>query len=411
MAHLLKGIHIFDDDKFIDTAIELFEKFSPKSYKYYVIVPDLKCKFQYVTSSLVEPILLKTASEREEFVNEIIRQRYKVVYLHALNKRKRELIKILPEHVVAVWFIWGYDLYNAWPVLQEKIYSRLTQSFLNKDKEWRNILKNRFKKSLWSYKLFLWFHKKNNPRFSPIYEKLAPTHKDYYEAVQRVDVVVPVVKAEMKILRRMDIPAVYAPFSYVYLESLVKIDQPEHRGLNILVGNSGAPSNNHLEIFQMLSRINLNGRKIYVPMSYGGSDAYRDLIIKKGYELLGENFIPMVQFLTLDAYTQIISSCGTILFNQIRQQGVGNIVAMAYLGAQIFLNKKSPVYNEMREMGVQVFSIEDFSLKKLQVGLNEEQRKKNKRLMEETYSLKSVLKKIDDQNKLVLKKVAEKSRA
>ena len=36
--------------------------------------------------------------------------------------------------------------------------------------------------------------------------------------------------------------------------------------------------------------------------------------------------------------------CDTLIFNHIRQQGVGNIITLGYLGAKIYLNKKSPVF-------------------------------------------------------------------
>lgn len=57
-------------------------------------------------------------------------------------------------------------------------------------------------------------------------------------------------------------------------------------GENILVGNSATPTNNHIEIFRILSRLRLpESSKIVVPLSYGDVH-YREKIVELGIEFL-----------------------------------------------------------------------------------------------------------------------------
>jgi dTDP-N-acetylfucosamine:lipid II N-acetylfucosaminyltransferase len=50
-------------------------------------------------------------------------------------------------------------------------------------------------------------------------------------------------------------------------------------GKDILVGNSATPTNNHVEVFKLLSDLDLRGHKVIAPLSYG-DERYRDAIIK-----------------------------------------------------------------------------------------------------------------------------------
>ena len=51
--------------------------------------------------------------------------------------------------------------------------------------------------------------------------------------------------------------------------------------INIQVGNSADPTNNHIEAFEMLRKYKHENVKIYVPLSYGNQN-YASTVISKG---------------------------------------------------------------------------------------------------------------------------------
>ena len=66
--------------------------------------------------------------------------------------------------------------------------------------------------------------------------------------------------------------------------------------------------------------------------------------------------------MTIDEYINTLSSCSVVIMNHIRQQGLGNIIIMLYLGARVFLRKENPIYGFFKNEGAKIFSIEDLEL-------------------------------------------------
>ncbi|WP_136669274.1 TDP-N-acetylfucosamine:lipid II N-acetylfucosaminyltransferase [Flavobacterium sp. H122] len=385
-----KYIHIFDDDKFIDPAIKLFEEVIPEQSVYYII-QSKNTEFRYVKSSNVAKVDLSIIKEKNELLDFINSDTNHVVFIHALNYEKQQLIfGILPD-IKKVWFIWGYDLYGSWPLLKQNIYLPVTKSILE--------IKTNFKTRLIynSFSFFL-FHKRKiikriNKKMFTVLNNAFDT--SFYKTAKLVDFIAPVVPAEYRIIKNMNLKAEYVPFTYGCIEDLLgsNIDKNVMHQPNILVGNSADPSNNHLDIFLKLSDLDLRDRKIYVPLSYSGNDKYKEQVLRKGYELFGDKFCPLTQFMPLDEYNEILLSCGTLVFSHIRQQGVGNIIVSAYLGARIFLNEKSPVYEYYRSEGLKVFPTRELS-KKLNVSLKEKELQGNREKIFNLYNREAAHEKI-----------------
>lgn len=115
------------------------------------------------------------------------------------------------------------------------------------------------------------------------------------------------------------------------------------RKLNVLLGNSGDPSNNHFEIFDRLK--NFKNIKVYCPLSYGDEKReYTKTVIKYGKELFGNNFFPLTEFMNGDEYLSLLNNIDIAVMNHYRQQALGNIFALIMLGKTVYLNSKSPVF-------------------------------------------------------------------
>lgn len=128
--------------------------------------------------------------------------------------------------------------------------------------------------------------------------------------------------------------------------------------LRILVGNSATPTNRHIPVLEALSKYRNEDIEVCAPLSYG-DDAYRAEVISAGKRLLGEKFVPMVDYVDIEQYQQFLSTVSVGVFNHNRQQGMGNINGLMRLGAKVFLSKDSPMWDDFAKEGRVFYATED----------------------------------------------------
>lgn len=389
-----KIIHVFNDDKFVDVAIKLFEIACPNQSHYWINSKN-KQPFKYVTSKLAKPIFLNEIQDNQKFVDYVVSMSNIVVFLHALDAPKQSLVNRLPENIVKIWFLWGYDFYRKWPLLKNNNLEFYTNKKFKKKQSLKQLL---------IYNSLTFYFFKNRKMYGFLIPKKVQVilennfNTEYYRAVLKIDAVAPVVPTEFNLVKKVNPKIKFVPFTYGSIEDLLGefINKNVIFASNILVGNSADPTNNHLDVFIKLSRLNLRNRKVVVPLSYGGSIEYRDQIISEGKRLLGHNFLPITEFMSLKDYNKLLISCGTLIFNHVRQQGVGNIISMGYLGAKLFINEKSPVYKFFKNEGIVMNSIQELDQMNLNSNLTEKSFHHNKTVLYKLYSEEKSIKKIKD---------------
>lgn len=132
--------------------------------------------------------------------------------------------------------------------------------------------------------------------------------------------------------------------------------------VKIQIGNNGQKSNNHMEAINMISKFANENIEVYVPLSYGGEKEYVDKIIKYGKENLGDKFIPIVDFMSVEDYNDHLSNIHIGIFCNDRQQGMGNIHSLVYLGSKVFINNKTSMWNHFCEkLNYKLYSIYDIN--------------------------------------------------
>ncbi len=136
--------------------------------------------------------------------------------------------------------------------------------------------------------------------------------------------------------------------------------------INILVGNSANPSNNHIEVFEKLLNYNRDKIMIYSPLSYGGADEeYTKKVINKGKDLFGDRFKPMEEFIPFNEYIEFLSKIDIALFNPDRQQAFGNIITLLGFGKKVYLKSSVSTFSLLKDYRLDVFDIDDFGLEDL----------------------------------------------
>lgn len=112
--------------------------------------------------------------------------------------------------------------------------------------------------------------------------------------------------------------------------------EKENMNRRIVIGNSSTDSNRHLELFEKIKHLDLINVDLYCPLSYGEKE-YRDEVIKQGYELFGNHFHPLTEYMKYEEYVKFLCTCDVGIYYNNRQQALGNINRMLDLGKKVYL--------------------------------------------------------------------------
>jgi hypothetical protein len=134
----------------------------------------------------------------------------------------------------------------------------------------------------------------------------------------------------------------------------------KHATLKVMLGNSCSKTNLHLEALGMLSKFRDEDLEIICPLSYGIKDeAYFREVIKKGSEIFGDRFIPLTEFMEPAKYTELLAGIDIAIMNHNRQEALGNIISLLYLGKKVYLKPETSSYQYFLEKNIRVCNIND----------------------------------------------------
>lgn len=361
MNHL-KIAHLMVDEKFITSAIRLFEIEFPGQNDYFIFSPS---PWKYINEEMSLNIFKKKRRDILKFALKELKN-FDLVIMHGLHNTFL-LILLLARKTNFVWLGWGFDYYQRGGKLDSMsigLYQNITMDYLIKEKKTISNL--------------------------PIYYKLLNNDLILKFLLKKINVFAPVLPNEFELIKKKYslsklkyLKWNYGSIDIDYLKAINDIDISSN---NILLGNSSTPTNNHIECLYLLKKININ-RKVYTPLSYGDKK-YAYYIEKIGKDLLNSNFISLKEFIPLNEYLSILSSCRNVIQNHIRQQAVGNIIIMIYLGANIFLNKESINYHFFKKAGFYIYSIDELqeNPQLLDSKLNNTEVAKNRNLINKYWS-------------------------
>lgn len=128
--------------------------------------------------------------------------------------------------------------------------------------------------------------------------------------------------------------------------------------LKIVVGNSATNENHHKEIFGKLAHLKDEEIEIYCPLSYG-DDRYRDEIISYGVNVFGKKFHAITEWMKLKDYNQFLADCQVGIFNNDRQQAMGNIFAMLQMGRKVYLRTDTSMFKNYQKKGFVIYDVNE----------------------------------------------------
>ena len=195
------------------------------------------------------------------------------------------------------------------------------------------------------------------------------------------------------------------PLKEINYDSYRKEQAKEKKVYRILVGNSADRANCHLEAFEKIKRFVNEKVEIVVPLSYG-DEVYRENVIEKGTEIFGDKFKPITRFMDIGEYTRFLNGCDIAIFNNNRQQAMGNINSLLLLGKKVYLRSDNRMWEHYKKSGTILYDFETvggLSLKDL-VYINPDVALNNIKIMEKRRDRRRVAKqweKVFEDNKTI----------
>ena len=356
----IKYLHIMHNDKFIAPYIDYIDKnFDSNGHLFLIIGGVSKYKINIPIKKNIKNIMInfKTQNRYYKYLIYLLKLPYFYIQLlYYLKKVKAEKIffhglfdtRLIPFLYTfksflkkSYWIIWGGDLY---------CYQNRKKDFIRK----------------WYYKLedyvkgnFIGYITLNKGDYRLAYQYYGAHGKNY-------------------------INQLYPTTLYKDIKFNEEF-RKEEEVINIQIGNSANPSNNHYEILDKLFELKGDRKiKVFCILSYGGTDEYVDSVIKYGNKFFGENFVPIVKFMTFDEYLRYINGIDIVIFAHKRQQGVGNLTAFLSMKKTIILRSDVTTYESYLENGIKVKAFE--KLDNLEM-FDEKILENNKEIAKELYSL------------------------
>jgi len=360
-------LHIVTDDKFIDMAYRIFEEVSPNNNVFLLVGKNQE--FTYIKKTPIQTVSFRTFLSKR-FIQSLVK--FEMVIFHSMTDNNLQLISKMPDNIKSVWIGWGADYYDLITEGDEsKLLQPLTKSLFDSNITKRSSI--RYILNSYSIRQIL----------NIFIQRMRMKKIDKSVIVNRIDFFAPVLYEDYELIKTA-LPGFkpeYIVWNYGTLEddTIKGIENGKVSGNNILIGNSATYNNNHLDAFEIVSAIDSDDRLIISPLSYG-DPVYRDNIINYGKQHWEKRFIPVIEFMPIEEYTNFISSCSIVIMNHLRQQAVGNIDITMYLGAKIFLNKENPVYQFYKTEGAFIFSIDELE-QEINTRLNDSQIEHNQNIL------------------------------
>jgi dTDP-N-acetylfucosamine:lipid II N-acetylfucosaminyltransferase len=243
---------------------------------------------------------------------------------------------------------------------------------------------------LWGSDLYFYKLKEKNLR-STSYEFLRK------RIIKKIPTIACFVKGDYEIAKEVyKTNANYKPILYpipTNFELLEHIKRSEVQEKIILLGNSADPSNGHIEIIEVLSKYKDENFKIICPLSYGNINGYAEKVINKGKEFFSDKFIILEKLLNENEYSNLLASVSVAIMNHNRQQGLGNVLSLLYLGKKVYLKKETTAFKYFSNLRIEIFSTENINNESFEslLSFDENIKRKNYEIVKKEFGLERYL--------------------
>lgn len=362
-----KILHIVKDEKFFAPVLEKFEAVKQFENICILLVDSVEnYQFKYIKKTdkvnLVNHI---------DFSHILSKGTYDIVFFQSLPVNLYKYFRFIPKEKIVIWWAWGYDIYYSQkgmrPLLDVKLFKPLTLEVIDNKNGKYSKIKQFVKKILYSsYYTFL-----------------------RRSVMERIDYFQPVIPLEYQLMRKIHgfhAKEFYYPSFFASYEHVI-IDYKKHFDGGVLIGNSQAETNNHLDIWNDVKNFIPGGREILLPINYlvSGDKNYVDRITNNiQSKFLNIKFIR--DFMPVAEYYEMVNKCSYAIFGVMRQQAMGNIYHCLSHGLKVFLYKDSLVFRFLKDNGYVVYAIENIDKNSFITPLTKEEMIQNAKAFAKAYN-------------------------
>lgn len=333
------NIHLCNDEKFIDSSIENFNKIFPNQ-NLFLIKKNIHNQRNFIKSRNEIRIFNFKENEIVDFILQNVESITEInILVHYLDADKAFLISKLNKLIKfkTYWIFYGVDLYK--PLYLKGKYQLYDESSL--------VSKLKFQIKKLS---------------GPIYSKFIYKRKndDIQNFILNLDYFCFWNKYDYFLLREYyDTKAQFRLFCYNTLFF------PEYnftgRTSKIVcqVNHSGSLSGNHCTILNKLNTPDIKSKldQLVIPLSYGNKEN-----ITKVNEFCNQKFSgcyeSRTEFVDQKIYFDLLGKVQVAFFGHRRQEGAGNIKVLLASGAKVFLREDNNLLLYYRDLGIILFSFE-----------------------------------------------------
>lgn len=145
----------------------------------------------------------------------------------------------------------------------------------------------------------------------------------------------------------------------------------------IMVGHSATATCRHKETFEMLSKYS-GMIEVFCPLSYPNDQEYIRLVTELGKQYFNDDFHPMTDFMRYEEYVDFLNTVDIGVFNNSRQQGMGNITNLLYLGKKVYLSRDNTIGKSYHYPEYYIFETNDIQNEDFLSPLIEEEQENNR---------------------------------
>lgn len=346
--------HLMIDDKFINNFIIDAEKAAPGNNVYIIATTRENAKHVNYNKAIYAPY--QTSLFAETVSNIRLTDQ---VFIHWASDEAIDFVLRLPETIKVGLFFWGGDIVEIpYSIYKSSIYGPLSLKYFEKYEErpkvkWNPLKPKRLIRTLANR---YWKYNANEQKILGI-RRAFFKRLNYFFNWNIIDF--EWIKTHYKT------SAVFKYFFYNFSPIPATVKENNKNGVKthttVLLGNSDTPTNNHLEMLEVLKKFKAEAIKIVIPLNYGNKK-YGDIIEQRAIAIFGaEKILALRKFMDIAAYYQILDEVDIAVMNHYRTQAAGNTLALLYRGKKVYINEVSSTYKLLNTNGVVIGNSADIS--------------------------------------------------